>query len=519
MPPLRDDLKPRKIQTSSGPRMVVDDLARKVRVPIDELTLQIMECLAEGPMSQDDLASELGAPRIELQRRVRVLARQLLLQTPRAAAMVALATTETARPPLVPEVDAATVALGFSPDLRHGCVACGACCHGTDVGPLKDDDVERVMAIDWTPHLPASVVKADWIREVQVPAPGGAPGKPIRLMGHTHGRCVFLGSDKLCVIHKVAGPAQKPTICRQFPYTFTRTPAGIDVSFSMECRAWWTAKQNGLPPEQDEAGIRKLLSEGAPVLSLPVPVPVMDGLEWDAASWEAVRAEALGQIAAATDHAALVLAVVNPVRSAIAKVMDGFAASEVFAEREAWAVPAPDAQDQTARFFGTVGRLDQALKKGLQAIADEMDARGEGDQADRTQRLRWATHALFQGRRCDDLVRFPHEHEIWQDMARATFQAHDPVRRGGLVQGTATLALRLLSGHLLSGLLAQAALRGRTSEQDATDAMVLVTKMWRGTAFERLLATVAKDLSEVCLWNAGVLAGREAPRPIPSWAE
>ncbi len=76
-----------------------------------------------------------------------------------------------------------------------------------------------------------------------------------------------------------------------------------------------------------------------------------------------------------------------------------------------------------------------------------------------------------------------------------------------------------LSGHLLSGLLGQAALRGRTSEQDATDAMVLVTKMWRGSAFERLLASVQRDLTEVMLWNVDVLTGAAGPRALPAWVE
>ncbi|MCC6620870.1 MAG: YkgJ family cysteine cluster protein [Deltaproteobacteria bacterium] len=517
VPPLRPDVRPRKIQTAAGPRLVVDDPAQKIRVPIDELTLEVMECLAEGAMEQDDLAAELGAPRVELQRRVRILARSLLLETPRAAAMLELARAADHDPS--PAIAPEAAPLRFAADLRHGCVACGACCHGTDVGPLSDDDVARVMAIDWAPHLPADVRREDWLVEVPASAiKAGAPEMPVRLMGHRHGRCVFLGADKLCVIHKAHGAATKPTICRQFPYTFTRTPAGIDVSFSMECRAWWTAKQAGRPPEEDEATIRALLAERAPVLALPVPVPVMDGLAWDVAGWEVVRAATLDAIGRAADLPALVRALVEPAKSSIEGVMQGFAPSEVFAERAAWGIPDPDPSDQSARFFAVVARLAQALAEGLAQIAAGMKARARYEEADRVQRLAWATAALLEGRRADDALRFAHEHEIWQDMCRAAFQAHEPVRRGGLVQGIATLVLRLASGHLLSGLLASTALRGRTSEQDATDAMVLVTKMWRGTAFERLLQAVRHDLADVFFWNAGVLAYGGAPAPVPTWA-
>jgi len=517
VPPLRPDVRPKQIQTAQGPRLVVDDPAQRVRVPIDELTLEVMECLAEGPMEQDDLAAELGAPRLELQRRVRLLARQLLLETPRAQAMLELARAHVDDAPTGPVP--ADVPLTFSAGLRHGCVACGACCHGTDVGPLTDDDVARVAAIDWAPHLPPDVRREDWIVEVpQSVIKPGASDAPVRLMGHRHGRCVFLGADKLCVIHKVHGASTKPTICRQFPYTFTRTPRGVDVSFSMECRAWWTAKQAGRPPEEDEAQIRALLAERAPVLVLPVPVPVMDGLAFDLPGWESVRGASLDGVERAADLPALLRAIVEPSRRALERVMGGFAASEVFAERVAWGIPEADAVDQSARFFEAVARLRGALAEGLSAIGQGMKDRGRPEEADRVQRLGWGTSALLEGRRADDALRFPHEHEIWQDMCRAAFQAHEPVRRGGLVHGVATLALRLLSGHLLSGLLASVALRGRTSEQDATDAMVLVTKLWRGTAFERLLTAVRHDLADVFFWNAAVLAEGAAPGPIPPWA-
>jgi len=515
VPPLRPDIRPKKLTTTAGPRLVAEDPVQRVRVPIDELTLEIMECLADGPMTQDDLAAELGAPRVELQRRVRLLNRQLLLETPRAATMITLAESAPAHETSPPQ----GLPLRYPRELRHGCVACGACCHGTDVGPLRAEDVDKIMAIDWSPHLPADVSRDDWITEVHagtiVPGASGT----VRLTGHRHGRCVFLGPDKLCVIHKVAGMAQKPTICQQFPYTFTRTPDGIDVSFSMECRAWWTAKQAGAPVERDEATIRALLANGAPVLVLPVPVPVMEGLALDREGWEAIRAASLAAIDAAADLPALVQAVVAPARAAIERIMAGFQPSEVFAERAAWGIPDAAPVDQIERFFAAVRRLADQLREGLAQIADGMRGRGRPEEADRLRRLGWATEALLEGRRADDLLRFPHEHEIWQDMCRAAFQAHEPARRGGLVQGLATLALRLMSGHLLSGLLAQAGMRGRTSEQDATDAMVLVTKSWRGTALHRLLHSAREDLADVAFWNAEVLSAGAAPGAVPRWAE
>lgn len=529
VPPLREDVGVKRLQSPSGPRFVVEDPVRRIRLPIDALTLALVEELAsDAAMTQDQLAEAIGAPRVELQRRVRWLARQSLLETPRAADQLRVHLAGVEEPgdaagddTLVTATadaaafDPATVTLRYPEGLRHGCVACGACCHGTDVGPLKPDDIARVRAIDWTPHLPADVRPDDWMQAVALPTAAGE--QTITLMGQRHGRCVFLGADKLCVIHKVAGMAQKPTICRQFPYTFTRTGTGIDVSFSMECRKWWTAKQHGRPVAEDEAGIRRLIAEGGPVLALPNPVPLSDGLDATADEWLAIRESMVANLFGVQTISGLVGAVVDPVREAVASRMDGYRESEVFAEREAWGVLAAEPEDQVAGFFDRCGALREAIADGIDQIADAEDARGRAAEADRARRFAWAFQALLAGRRADDPLRFEHELELWRDMALAACYAHEPVRRGGLVLGTATLAMRLLVGPLLAGMLAEASLRGRISEQDATDALVLVTKVPRGTAYEQLIARHRKAWVETFFHGAGALACGAAPGAVPDW--
>lgn len=513
VPPLREDIKARKL----GGRIVIEDAARRVRVPIDELGLAVMEVLSDGPAYPDDLAEAIEAPRVELQRRVALLNRHNLLETPRAADQLrvhveAAATSEAA----VRSIEAAP--LRFQARLSHGCVACGGCCHGTDVGPLKDDDVAKIRAIDWRPHLPADVSPDDWIDEV--PAERSPTKLPIRLMGMRHGRCVFLGDDKLCVIHKHHGAEQKPTICRQFPYTFTRTPTGIDVSFSTECRAWWKARNNAVPPPEDPAQlaqIRALLAEGAPVLSLPVPIALAEGVDIDLPTWEELRAQMIAGLEAADSEAGLVRAVIEPVRRALDALAEGYRESELFATRDAWNVPEPDAEDQTARFFATVARLKGALCQGLAAIADGMAADDRRDEADRTRRLAWGLGELLTGRRIDDLVPFAHAVAVWRDLAVASLQAHEPARKGDLLFGLATLVMKLGLGPMLAGLSAQTALRGRVHEQEVVDAMVLVTKLARGSAFERLLAAQRRDLVTVFFCDALTLMEGAAPRPLPIW--
>ncbi|TNF37171.1 MAG: YkgJ family cysteine cluster protein, partial [Deltaproteobacteria bacterium] len=276
VPPLREDVTAKKF----GGRLVVEDPVRRVRVPVDALTIAVMQELADGPSVPSALVEAIGAPRVELWRRVSLLNAHQLLETPRALAQCQLHRDAAAAPP---PVDAATAPLTWPAGLRHGCVASGGCCHGTDVGPLKADDIAKIKAIDWSPYLPDDVHPDDWLVETTAPN-----GEVVTLLGMRHGRCVFLDSDKLCVVHKVAGSAQKPTICRQFPYTFTRTPRGVDVSYAMECRAWHRARLGGPEPGADEATARTYLAEGGPLLELPAPVPLWAGVDLATEGWLAL---------------------------------------------------------------------------------------------------------------------------------------------------------------------------------------------------------------------------------------
>jgi len=512
VPPLRDDLRAKKL----GGRIVIEDPARRVRVPIDELGLAVMEVLSEGPIDPDDLAEAIEAPRIELQRRVALLARQSFLQTARAAEQLRVHEDSAAND--VELTVGETTALRFQPTLSHGCVACGGCCHGTDVGPLKDDDVAKIREIDWRPLLPNDVSPEDWIDEV--PAERSPTKTPIRLMGMRQGRCVFLGEDKLCIIHKHKGSQQKPTICRQFPYTFTKTPQGIDVSFSTECRAWWKARNNAVPPAGDAeqlAQIRALIKEGAPILSLPVPIPLAEGIDIDLPTWEMMRADMLRGLEAATSVPELVVALIQPVRRVLDGQLDEYRESELFATREAFSVPDPDPVDQPQRFLATLERLKHALVAGIGGIANGMREADKRDEADRATRLSWGIEELLSGRRIDDLVPFTHALDIWRDLALASVQSHEPARKGDLVLGIAVLVLKLVTGPMLAGLAAQTALRGRVHEQEVVDAMVLVTKLPRGSAFERLFAGLRRDLATIFLCDVATLVLGESPRPVPAW--
>ncbi len=132
IPPLREDF---AVKRYSG-RYYVEDAVRRLRVPIDPLTLQVMEILAEGPAIPEPLVEALEVPADEVYQRVALLAEHLLLDTRRAEAQRQIH-LDAASEPLWPTDTLPDAPLRYPAELQHGCVACGACCHGTDVGPLS----------------------------------------------------------------------------------------------------------------------------------------------------------------------------------------------------------------------------------------------------------------------------------------------------------------------------------------------------------------------------------------------
>jgi Fe-S-cluster containining protein len=487
-----------------GTRIVLEDAARRVRVPVDVDTVALLQALVEGPRAPADLVAEGLGTAAALHARVALLNRHVLLQTPRALEQLKVASLAAEAWPVARLGEAP---LTYPEGLAHGCIACGSCCMGTDIGPLRGEDVAKIREIDWSPHLPADVSPADWLEEHQV------DGRTVSLMGRRDNRCVFLGDDKLCIIHKVAGPQQKPTICRQFPYTFTRTPAGVSVSFSMECRSWWQARQRGGPVADDEAAIRALIADGAPLLELPAPVPVWDGLDWDTETWLAVQGEAVAAVRAAGDLAALIDGLLGPCRRRLSEVTARYQASERFAGAAAWGLP--PAPVDPMNFFEARRVMASRMTTSLSELADRYRDVEDHAEADRVDRVAWALASLLDDRRrgqLADLGRWPHELEVWRDMVLAGLYAHDPARGGSVVSGLAELALRVVAGHHLSGMLARAALRVRTEQQDVVDSMVLLTKMLRGKQVLASLRRLREPVTSLFFLHSDVFTRGKAPQ-------
>ncbi|MBI4611558.1 MAG: YkgJ family cysteine cluster protein [Candidatus Rokubacteria bacterium] len=159
----------------------------------------------------------------------------------------------------------------------YACQGCGACCRndwliGVDARSLaRLGDVEGGRV---DPALPAGK------KFVRLPLP--------LLTGETHtfartpgGSCVFLTEERRCAIHLRLGYAEKPQVCREFPYSFVETPDGIAVGLSFACTA--VRGHQGQPLGERVAEIREVLAGSYRVQRVQEPILLYSGLDigWD----------------------------------------------------------------------------------------------------------------------------------------------------------------------------------------------------------------------------------------------
>lgn len=506
IPGLREGLEIVEVQGKS----YLEDAVRRVRVPLDDLSVRICEALSGGPMTPAELTARVGAGRLEGYERVSLLNRHVMLRTPRAAQSLKAHVEAEDRPP------PADGSLVHRADLRHSCTGCGACCTGTDLGPLSDEDVARIQAVDWSPHLPPEVTPDQWIVEVELRG-----GGVTRLLGRRQDRCVFLRDDNKCTIHAVAGAAEKPLMCRQFPHLFTREPQSpsIHVGFATECRSWHVAKVHGATVEDSHDDLWKILEEKGSAIVLKAPFSVWDGLDWTWEAWRDVRDAQLERLRAASGFPELVEGIVEPVLTTLATSMDPHEQDEFFSTRAGWGIPAPPGGSLTGRgafeaFQEASRSVDAVLGGGLAQLAERYEGAGEVQMGRRHLALSEAVHHLFSGQGAPPALTTEAAFEVWRDMALAAVDQHQIVQGDSILFETAKLAFKLILARHDCHWGVSDGMRARVDDQDVVDRMVRVTKMLRGALVSALLRRSRKEMVALFLFNTSVFVRGQAPRAL-----
>jgi Fe-S-cluster containining protein len=125
-------------------------------------------------------------------------------------------------------------------DLRYGCRGCGACCSGRFRVELTAEDEARLRAL---PLERLGMTQDDAIQQAFVPTQ--SLQRPRQFLRQREGRCVFLGDDNLCEIHRQFGYEHKPLGCRIFPFAPLMTPAGPLIQFRPECSTQHRTRRAG----------------------------------------------------------------------------------------------------------------------------------------------------------------------------------------------------------------------------------------------------------------------------------
>lgn len=167
-------------------------------------------------------------------------------------------TTFTTRKPVDANLPIQTV-----PDSHHSCRLCANGCRSYDV--MLTEQEARRLSLDWWRDLLEDVPD-------DVPLVLVDPATGHYMLNKVNNRCVFLGSDNLCIIHKESGMTVKPTACQFFPLQAVQTPTGMQVSLNVGCRRLIEMGASDAPLDTSEAV--RLLGEVQSIITIPETVPL-----------------------------------------------------------------------------------------------------------------------------------------------------------------------------------------------------------------------------------------------------
>lgn len=352
--------------------------------------------------------------------------------------------------------------VNLDPALRHRCIRCGSSCLNVDIGPVPDASLHAIEA-----HrlYRGEAESAAELVETRITVDG-----PVRVFDHVAGACVMLDDDA-CALHAAAGPEAKPPGCRQFPYTLTRTPDGVDVGLQLECKSLGAALAAGaaVDGEAHAAGLAALV-EGGAVATLPAAVALGPGvfvsarryLDWHRAHRHAPLAEVVAAAAKLTEARLGELAGTRP-------WLDGWPASSTV----------------------DVGLLREALPSQIASacawITREAAQRGglvEQEQAELVRKAALIDHGA---------VRLPPTHFVdgALDAERVALLGaladHRAVIDYDLMQGLGRIVIWLRCARALARLRAAQAGRRPVHGQDVNDALVVTHRMLRTAPLDHTL--------------------------------
>jgi len=130
-------------------------------------------------------------------------------------------------------------------DAKFSCGSCGACCDQPWRTAIEAGKVDALDQHDFSkyPQLAG--------KRFYHPPTDGRPGFFDLAKGEGT-KCIFLDTDRLCIIHKELGAEAKPAMCRQFPLLSSRTWVDERVSLNYACPAVQRGEGDLLTDQTDD---------------------------------------------------------------------------------------------------------------------------------------------------------------------------------------------------------------------------------------------------------------------------
>ncbi|MCO4763534.1 MAG: hypothetical protein KC502_18600 [Myxococcales bacterium] len=251
-------------------RWLVQDKALRRAIRLGDKDARVLRLLSQGRgLRFDQLVGKVGNA-AEVRRRLGALARLFVLAGPRSRQRLALQQEAASGVKVGQErTDEAIIFPQGSNPPRHACVATGACCSASFLGPMSEPDRLRVSGLTLGKRSQVSL-GSEALESVEF------QGQELWGMRRIAGSCVALGDDGLCDVHAEHGYDVKPIPCRQFPLRFHRMPWGLHVSLLLACEGYDRARDAAEPWPSRTAEVRGFVAEGAHVPACALP------FEWTA---------------------------------------------------------------------------------------------------------------------------------------------------------------------------------------------------------------------------------------------
>jgi Fe-S-cluster containining protein len=498
----------------------VADAASGFGVEVDGGVARLAAAI-DGRRTVADLVALLAAEGVavapdDVARVVRLLDSMFLLDNERGRARAAAA-TRAGRPQPAEEPQVLA-------DARFDCHACGYCCsNGQKFGPITEEDRARILAHDWTAHVPGARGPADLFEELE-----DSDGGPSKIyLAQRGGRCVFLTGENLCAIHARLGAEAKPHVCRTFPYSAAETPAGVVISLRAECQSLVRSRLTGTPLAPRLVEIGRLAASARETERVGALVQWSAGVAAPFDLADAVRRAAVAALERpGVSHEAALLAVRDLVLGTARRLGDAPGEPEIeaalrFAQGPPAAEPAPP------------GAAEEALRALAAMLGETFDSTGkayfflkaEGDSGPirlamhdtvavaaltllarlaQAGGVRGRTLPPFDAERLAAIGREEEADHVFRDTARHEVFGWQVSARQPLLSGYAALALRYVLAKWIA--LREAAAHGRAAmaPEDAYEGVLVATRTLAAPANHR---TVVGDVRRLLAFYRGLAFG------------